>query len=97
MTVVPTAAILSKDLLIKGNFTDTIVKEMNNAIKAKASVGIGPFSIAGRFHMADHTGSQTGVIANDHISAPDVQIVAFVCEVLPKSPDPDPTLKWPNP
>jgi hypothetical protein len=97
MTVIPTAAILSKDLLVKGNFTDTIVKQMNTAIKAKASVGIGPFSISGRFNMADHSGSQTGVIANNQISAPDVQIVAFVCEVLPKSPDPDPTLKWPNP
>lgn len=97
MTVIPTAAILSKDLVVTGNFTDTIVKELNTRIKANASVGIGPFSIAGHFNMSDHSGSQVGTIADNKITAPDVQIVAFVCEVLPKSPDPDPTLKWPNP
>ncbi|HEY1618341.1 MAG TPA: hypothetical protein VGG25_12010 [Streptosporangiaceae bacterium] len=96
MTVVPTAAILSKDLNIKGNFNKTIVEEMNSKIAANASVGIGPFSISGRFNMEDHSGSEKGTIASNGISAPDVQLVAFVCEVLPASPNHDPALKWPT-
>jgi hypothetical protein len=97
MTVIPTAAILSKDLHVKGSFDNTIVEEMNTKIKANASVGIGPFAISGRFNMEDHTGSQKGTIASNGISAPDVQLVAFVCEVLPRSPNPDGALKWEPP
>jgi hypothetical protein len=96
MTVIPTAAILSKDLHVKGSFDNTIVQAMNQKISAGASVGIGPFTISGKFNMENHTGSEKGTIATDGIAAPDVQLVAFVCEVLPQSPNPDPALKWPT-
>jgi len=97
MTVIPTAAILSKDLQVKGTFDKTIVESMNQKITANASVGIGPFSIAGHFNMENHSGSEKGTIASNTITAPDIQLVAFVCEVLPTCPDPDPALKWPQP
>lgn len=93
-TVIPTAAILSKELHVKGTFDNTIVEEMNSKIAANASVGIGPFTIAGRFNMQDHNGSEKGTIASNGISAPDVQLVAFICEVLPRTPNPDPALNW---
>jgi hypothetical protein len=96
MTVIPTAAILSKDLAVKGSLDKTVVEQMNQKIEVGASVGIGPFSISGRFNMEDHTGSEKGTIATDGIHAPDVQLVAYVCEVLPESPNPDPALKWPT-
>jgi hypothetical protein len=97
MTVLPTAAILSKDLVINGTFDNTIVEEMNMLIEANASVGIGPFSIAGRFNMEEHTGSEKGTIATNGIRAQDVQLLALVCQMLPESPNPDPALKWPAP
>ena len=96
MTVIPTAAILSSDLKITGNIDQTTVDELNKLIKAEASVGIGPFSVAGKFNMENHNGSQKGTIATNGITAPDVQIIAMVCEVLPMSPDPDAKLKWPT-
>lgn len=96
MTALPTAAILSRNLKVKGTFDNTLVKEMNQAIDAKASVGIGPFSISGRFNMGSHDSSVKGSIATNGIEAKDVQIVALVCEVLPKCPNPDNNLKWPQ-
>jgi hypothetical protein len=81
---------------VKGSFDNTIVQAMNQKISAGASVGIGPFTISGKFNMENHTGSEKGTIATDGIAAPDVQLVAFVCEVLPQSPNPDPALKWPT-
>jgi hypothetical protein len=96
MTVIPTAAILSKDLQIKGTFDKTVVESMNQKIAAKASVGFGPFTIAGQFNMENHSGSEKGTIATNTISAPDIQLMAFVCEVLPQCPNPDPALKWPQ-
>lgn len=96
MTVIPTAAILSRNLIVQGEFDNTIVQELNRKISANASVGIGPFSIAGRFNMEHHEGSEKGSIAMNRIEAKDVQIVALICEVLPKSPNPDNSLPWPQ-
>ncbi|MBB4065412.1 hypothetical protein [Gellertiella hungarica] len=96
MTVIPTAVILSRNLRIRGRFEDTLVERMNLEIRANASVGIGPFSISGQFAMEEHSESVRGTIAADGIEAPDVQIIAMICEVLPKCPDPDSTLPWPN-
>lgn len=96
MTVIPTAAILSKDLAISGTFDDTLVDELNRQINANASVGIGPFSIAGQFAMKEHSKTERGSIATNGITAKDVQIVALICEVLPRCPNPDNSLPWPK-
>lgn len=95
MTAVPTAVILSKDVVITGKFDNTLVEEFNRDIRAEASVGIGPFTVAGQFEMEEHTGYQKGTISTTGITAPDVQIIAVVCEILPKLPNPDPALPWP--
>ncbi len=96
MTVIPTAAILSKDLVVTGVLNKTQVEEFNREIAANASVGIGPFSIAGRFNMENHPGSEKGNIAANGIKAPDIQIIAFICALLPESPNPDSNLVWPS-
>ena len=95
MTVIPTAAILSRNLRIDGAFDNTVVEELNRKIQAEASVGIGPFAISGRFNMEHHQGSERGSLATNAIVADDVQIVALICEMLPECPDPDETLPWP--
>lgn len=94
MTVIPTAAILSRNLRVTGKFEDTLVQELNRKIAAEASVGIGPFAISGKFNMEQHEGSEKGTIATNGMEANDVQIVALICEVLPKSPNPDNSLPW---
>ena len=94
MTVIPTAAILSKSMKIVGSFDNTLVEEMNRLIQVNASVSIGPFSIAGQFAMKNNEKTQRGTIAANGIDAPDVQIVAMICEVLPKCPNPNNALPW---
>ena len=96
MTVIPTAVILSKGLKIVGSFDNTIVDKLNTEIRANASVGIGPFSISGQFAMKDHSESNRGTIALNGIEAPDVQIIALICEVMPKCPNPNGALPWPQ-
>lgn len=96
MTVIPTTVILSRKMKVKGSFTATVVKEMNQEINANASVGFGPFAISGKFNMEHHEGSVKGSIASNEILADDVQIVALICEILPKCPNPDNTLLWPS-
>lgn len=96
MTVIPTAAILSRNLTINGTFQDEESHDFMQTIDANASIGVGPFTINGHFHMGDRDWSQSGNIGQDTITAPDVQIIALICDVLNKSPDPDTHLPWPE-
>lgn len=96
MTALPTAAILAKDLSIRGTFEDTVVEAMKKEINAEASVGIGPFSVSGRFAMSDSKETVKGSIATNGIEAKDVQVIALVCELLPRCPNPDNALPWPQ-
>lgn len=96
MTVLPTAAILSRNLTVKGDLDKTIVDKLRTEISAEASVGIGPFSISGRFNLVDTKETVKGSIATNGIEAKDVQIVALVCEIVPECPNPDNTLPWPE-
>jgi hypothetical protein len=95
MTAIPTAAILAKDLVVRGSFDNTLVEKMRTQIRAEASVGIGPFSVSGRFNMTDQTSTVKGSVASNSIEAKDVQIIALVCQLLPKCPNPDNGLPWP--
>ena len=96
MTVVPTNAILSKNVEIVGSFVQTFKETFDRVIAVEASVGIGPFSITGRFNMENHDAYYKGTIAGNTVSAPDTQVIALICEVLPMLPDPDPNLVWPS-
>jgi hypothetical protein len=96
MIAIPTAAILSKDVSIKGSFDNTIVEEMHREIDAEASVGIGPFAVAGQFAMTDDKKTVKGSVAADVITAKDVQVIGWICQLLPKCPDPNNDLPWPN-
>jgi hypothetical protein len=95
MTALPTAAILAKDLVVRGSFDNTVVEKMRTEIRAEASVGIGPFAISGRFNLTDQKTTVKGSIATNGIEAKDVQIIALVCQLLPKCPNPDNGLPWP--
>jgi len=96
MTVIPVAAILSRNLHVHGSFTATEVETLNEMIKARGSIGFGPFSLSGSFHMENHSGFVKSSITSGGINAPDVQIIGLQCAVLPKCPNPDPTLPWPT-
>ncbi|HUY46694.1 MAG TPA: hypothetical protein VMV92_13320 [Streptosporangiaceae bacterium] len=96
MTALPTAAILCKDLSIKGSFDNTVVDQFRREINAEASVGIGPFTVSGRFAMTDEKKTVKGSIATNGIEAKDVQVIALVCQLVPKCPNPDNTLPWPQ-
>jgi hypothetical protein len=96
MTAIPTAAILAKEVSVKGTFNNTVVDEFRREINAEASVGIGPFSVAGRFAMTDQKQTVKGSVATNGIEAKDVQVIALVCQLLPECPNPDNTLPWPQ-
>jgi hypothetical protein len=91
----PTTAILARNLEIIGKFQDTVEERMKREINAKASFGIGPFSISGNVSYRDRKESIQGTVANNLITIKHTQIIAAISQVLPELPNPDPNLPWP--
>ncbi|MBR0695076.1 hypothetical protein [Bradyrhizobium lablabi] len=92
----PTTVILARNVEIIGRFQDTVEERMKREINAQASLGIGPFSIAGNVTYRDRKESIKGTIANNLITIKDTQIIAAISQVLPELPNPDPNMPWPT-
>jgi len=92
----PTTIILARNVKIIGKFQDTVEEMVKTAINGEASLGIGPFSITGRVSYNDETHKIKGSIAGNTIEIKDTQIIASISQVLPRLPNPDNNLPWPD-
>jgi hypothetical protein len=96
MARMPVALIVARDVrleLAMSSETNTFaMEEISGSLRA----GWGPFSVRGNYYKK--TTRQTHDFVKDAkgISIPGMQIIGFVMEAIPKCPDPDETLKWPE-
>jgi hypothetical protein len=95
MPLYPTAVILSQNVMINLDMTAQQNESSWSSISASASFGWGPFSIGGNDSHLRTSAESHFTQSSGGISIPGPQIIAFVCDVLPKSPAPDPGLPWP--
>ncbi len=63
-------------------------------IETSASIGWGPFSVSGNYSSSNSQATSNFTKSSTGITVPGSQIIGFVCEVLPLSPNPDPSLNW---
>lgn len=83
MPVLPMTAILARDVNIYWNDTKTI-QTVKRHLEQSHEIHLGPFRLS------------RAIIQDEHnISEPDPQLIGFISTILPKCPDPDPTLPWP--
>jgi hypothetical protein len=94
MALYPTSMVVAKNLDIKLDMTNERNQSSWSKIDTKASVGWGPFSISGNYSRADSQSTSNFTKSSTGITVPGAQIIAYVCEVLPLSPNPDPSLTW---
>ncbi len=87
-----TGLVLAKDLEITGTWSKD---EITRALNAKTGQALGPFSISSaqaqgplKTSLVDRGGGQLT------LKIEGVQILAYLCDVLPKVPDPDPALTF---
>lgn len=92
----PTTYILARNVEISGLFTDTVQEKLKRNMEASATVGIGPFSISGRTGNGGTEKEIQGSISKNSIRVDHPQIIASISQVLPKLPNPDPYLPWPQ-
>jgi len=96
MPRMPVALIVARDVRLELAMSSEVNTFAMEEINASLRAGWGPISIRGNYHKK--TTKQTHDFVKDAkgISIPGMQIIGFVMESIPRCPDPDETLKWPE-
>ena len=84
--------IVARNLKASLDMTSTHNHSVSDHFSSSGSIGWGPFSLRGNYER--NSGSHSHDFDHDasSISCPGMQIIAFVCTVLPKTPNPAPGL-----
>ena len=72
---------------------DAQAKYVNSKIKAGARVGWGPFSAGGSYSRGHEKSDQHAHWEGGKVEIPGLQLIGFVNNVFPKSPNPNPEIK----
>lgn len=94
MPLLPTSMILARNLRVNLDMTSEVNRAAASQFSARASVGWGPWSVRGNYSRSSSSSSHDFVQTGSGITCRGTQIIGFVCEVLPRSPNHDPALNW---
>jgi hypothetical protein len=96
MPAIITGVVVAKEVNIGVDWSNTTDESFASQLSVSASVGWGPFSVRGNYsrNYTRTTHDYAKTVAG--IEVPGMQIIGFVCQTLPKLPDPDLTLNWRN-
>lgn len=83
MPFVITGILLARKLYVTASWSG------DAGLRREVPASLGPFALPGPARLTSQPGGETGGFS---IRADDPQIIAFFCEVLPRSPVPDPAL-----
>lgn len=84
MPLLPVTALLARDVEIEWSDGRLLAAAMTQRLTGEHELRFGPFLMTG------------ATIAGDHISFREPQLIGYVSELLPRSPDPDLRLPWPR-
>jgi hypothetical protein len=96
MALFPTAVILAQNLQINLDMTNAANASQFSSQSESGSIGWGPFSVNGNHSESQSSSSSSFTKTDSGIQVPGPQIIGFVCQMLPLSPNPDPSLAWPT-
>ncbi|KMQ51696.1 hypothetical protein CHISP_1453 [Chitinispirillum alkaliphilum] len=82
----PVAFVVAKDISIKADFSHEEEEHIKQSLKTSASVGFGPFSIAGSYGYGKTEDRMECDFQNGEIKVPGMQIIAWVSRLIPYSP-----------
>jgi hypothetical protein len=91
----PTAMICVKDLELTMSNTSSMSEFMSSSISGGGFVGFGPFAVGGSYSKGKSTSKSNYHWDGQTMKVDGMQVIGFKCHILPKSPDPLPTItKW---
>lgn len=92
MVCFPTAMLVARNLKINLNKSSTTNSSASSSFSSQGKVGWGPFSLRGNYSRQNSSTTHDFTETQGGIEAPGMQIIGFVNQILPKSPDPAPGL-----
>jgi hypothetical protein len=100
MPAYATSAIFVRKLALdfgeSSGFSDFVSDVSRSSADAGGYVSFGPFFLGGSYSRSSASGSKTHnwgyKTSNNGIAVDGMQIIGFKCHVMPKSPDPDPSI-----
>ncbi|MGZ5369029.1 MAG: hypothetical protein ACXWXV_07465 [Aeromicrobium sp.] len=101
MPAIPTSIIFIRDLNLSfgqsSGFSSFVAESESSHVSAGGGFSWGPFSLGGSYSRSSSSGSterkQGYKFSNQGMAIDGMQVVGFKCHVLPKSPDPLPSIK----
>ena len=91
------SVIFARNLNLSMNLTSTKDASARSAFSSSASVSYGPFSLRGNYQTSSATSTHDFSSTENTIQCAGMQIIGFGVEMLPKCPNPDESLNWPQP
>lgn len=87
LTAYTTMAIFVRDVFISFSNASSFQQDIGNHISAGGSVGWGPFSLSANYGHSDGTSHSEAHNKGQGIYIPGMQLIGFICKLLPKAPD----------
>ena len=93
LPAIPTGMIFIRNLKLKSSNASESSSTIDSQVKAGGMVGYGPFIIGGGYGSSSNERKVNYHADAEGISVDGMQCIGFKCYLLPKSPNPDPTIK----
>jgi hypothetical protein len=87
LTAYTTSAIFVRDVFISFSNASSFQQDIGSSVSGGGSVGWGPFSVSANYGQDDGSQEARAHRKGQGIYIPGMQLIGFVCKLLPKSPD----------
>ena len=92
LPLLPTSLLVARNLSVSLDMTDEDNTSYRSETNTKGTVGWGLFSLRGGYDKVSSGGTHDYKSSDDGIKCSGMQVIGFVCDIVPKSPNPDPAL-----
>lgn len=96
MVSFPTSILAVRNVKLKTDMTSLTQSSSWSRITGSARAGWGPFSIRGNYSKEESRQTHDFLQTGEGLEIPGMQIIGFVCQKLPKCPNHDTNLNWPQ-
>jgi hypothetical protein len=90
MPLYPTSIILVRKVALSADWGNDFASHINTHTNASGGWGWGPFSVGGSYGNSKDTKYSRVQASGSSLEIPDVQIIGWICQVLPKCPQSQP-------
>ena len=96
MPFVPTAILIARNVEMSADWGLDIQDTFNKRSGGGGSIGFGPFRLGGRTNKSESSTYTLAQANANKVTFPNAQVIGYFVQVLPQSPNRDPSLKWPD-